>query len=764
MIHLIRKYAKTCLVSLVVLAISLPIFVAAAVAPTVTVLPTFHEGGDLPNSVAIAPDGSLYVGNSAGAINQLDPTGKFMRTVNKVKIYTNDLAFSQDGTLLVVTNSSIIRMALDGTVLGTLQATMKNPKSVAVDDLGYIYVVDVTACEVLVFTPGYQYVSRFASKGSALGQLLNPSHITFDKVNRRLLVADTLNNRVQIFDTNGNPLKSFGTAAVAMGRPILPMEFHSPQAVAIEYTKSAPYQLNRYYVLDTMQNMIQVVDPATLTPILFPGKTNNFIAGSVTYKDGSIIAPSSLVYDQVNGRLLVTGDLGVSVFGIDGGGNPLDTTPPVVAIDPVQATVFVPSVTLSGSVEAGSTVLVTSAAAVAPVQMTSPGAWKVVVSSLAAGANAISVSAKDAAGNVAQPQLVNVSYILPAPAVTLASLPAVTNNASLVLAGTVDAGATVKVKNNATLVEGDAVVNGTTWTYTSALAEGVNALSVSASAANTKTSVLDATVLLDTVPPVISLSALSNGSITSEPVQNISGTVTDVGQIALLVNSVPVDVISGAFSTAVTLAEGQNQVVVIAADAAGNTVQQVRSITYDGTKPVIIITDTTLPDNAITKSSVYAIAGSVSEAAQVTVAGSPVVLDSANNWSAVVNLVEGVNTVEIVAADYAGNTSSVKRSATYAPDKIDLAIAIPAQDLSTNRKELLFAGTVSANATNLSYTVNNGKPVMVKTALGRYIFHVDFKVEGTYSIALTAKDSTGLSTTVVRTVIYEKKARHSRSR
>lgn len=758
MIYQAKKYVRATLLSLVALAISLPMYVMAAVAPTVTALPTFHEAGGLPLSIAIAPDGSMYVSNyTGGAINQISPVGKFIRKVSKQYIVATSIAFAQDGTLLAATSDSVVRMALDGTVLGTLPKMFVSPTSITLDDLGYIYVVDYFSCAVFVYSPDGQYVRQFGSKGSAPGQLLQPISIVFDKVNRQLIVAEEFNNRFQFFDLNGNSIKSFGTVAAVLGRTILPMEFHSPRSIAIEYTKEQPQLVNRLYALDRMQNLIQVIDPVTLSPLIFPGKIDNFIGVTFGYTDGLFFSPYSTLFDQVNGRLLVASEAGITVYGIDGGSNPVDTTPPTVTIDAILATVAAPSVVVTGTVEAGASVIVSLSSVILPVEMTSTTTWKAVVTPLVPGTNNISVTAKDSAGNVTQPQVVSTSYILPAPVLAVATIPSITNATSTIISGTVDAGSNVKVKNNATQAEGDAIVTGTTWTYTATLAEGVNALSISAKAANTQTAVKESVITLDSVAPKMSVSALSTGSITSSQVQNIAGTVADASQIAVLVNNLPVDVIAGAFSTAVTLNEGQNQITVIAADAAGNTAQDVRTITFDGTKPVITIADSTLPDNTTTNTALYQIAGSISEAAQITVAGSAVVVDAAtNNWSTAVTLLPGDNTIEVVATDAVGNTSSVKRTVTYSVAKVDLAISSPAQDFATNKKYVKFNGTVTDNsAIEISYSVNNGTSVPVVATAGKYSFKVSLKDEGTYSIAITAKDPSGVSTTTVRNVIFD---------
>jgi len=737
------------------MAISLPLSGVAAVAPAVTVLPPINGGGG-PNSIAIAADGSIVVGNYyGGAINLLDPTGKFVKTINKEKLHATSIGLAADGTILAATNTTVTKVSPAGDVLGVLPYTFQDARSFTTDDLGYIYVVDAVACKIVVFTPSFQYYNSFASKGTAPGQMQYPQDITFNKVNRQLLVADNLNNRVDIFDLNGNFIQSFGTVAAAMGRATLPMEFHSIKSVAIEYTKVAPYIANRIYVVDNGQNLIQVIDASSLTPLIFPGKTTNFINGPMEL---NLSLPVSATFDQVNGRLLVANGIGVSVFGIDGGGNPADTTPPTLSVNPPLATVHDPILPIAGTVEAGSTVSVSFSGAATALEYVGTENWKTVLT-LAPGKNSFTVTAKDAAGNVTAPQAFIVDYILPAPAVALTSAPSITNAANVTISGTVDALAAVSVTNKTTAVTGDATVSGTKWSYSLPLAEGLNALAINAKGANTETATVDAVVTLDTVSPQLTVSALSNNSVTATQVQNISGAVIDAGQVAVTVNNVPVDVINGAYSTAITLADGANQILVIAADAAGNSVQDLRSITYDGTKPAITLADATLPDNAVTKNQQYTISGQISEVAAVKVAGADVALDSNNSWSSVVNLLPGLNTVEVVATDLAGNSSSVKRSVTYSVATVDLAILYPAQDVAKTKRdgEIRFVGSVTSDsAVSVSYSVNGGKSLHLPLRNNRFKFELEFNKPGTYSVAITAKDALGVEATAVRTVVFDK--------
>ncbi len=75
----------------------------------------------------------------------------------------------------------------------------------AVDGLGNIFLLDESLAKVYRFDPQGKFVDRFGSKGQAPGQLDNPRDIAIDGQGR-IYVAD--NNGLHIFDAGGTYLKS----------------------------------------------------------------------------------------------------------------------------------------------------------------------------------------------------------------------------------------------------------------------------------------------------------------------------------------------------------------------------------------------------------------------------------------------------------------------------------------------------------------------------------------------------------------------------
>lgn len=756
---------------LVIAVISRPVFSYAVTAPSVTVLSPIAQGLRTPVKIALDAEGNLYVADPrAGGIVKLNMYGVKQGLIPTVNA-ANGLCFAQDGTLLVSQGNAVVRYnAATGQEIGRLNGgNLRAPAGIAIDDVtGYIYVVDSPANQVVVFTASGDFVKTFGTTGTiSTGMLKGPSGISFEKVARQFAVADTNNNRIQFFDVNGVFVKSIGTTiADATGTStsltsvptVGAMQFEAPAAIVFEYSRNqTPAVLYRTYVVDAFQGNIKVLDPATSTvPLVNPQTTT--IIGSIGTANGQLTKPSGAVFDTINSRLMVVNGFGnITNYGIDGGTNPVDRTPPQLSIDPVIATVSVPGVTISGTVESGAVVnVVAGGSAVAgPVQYLSSTIWKCEVTGLAAGNNVISVSAKDAQENATAPQSVNVVYLLPAPALNVAnSVPSLTNQAAIDLNGTVESGvATVVVTNATASVSGTATVTGTNWFYRVDLVEGANNIVIVAQKAQSADAVVSQAITLDTVPPALAVSALSDGSYTSNQVQNITGTASDIGNVAVLVNGVPVTMKDGVFSAPLTLVDGANSVVVEVRDLAGNVTFDKRSLIYDSSAPQISITEPM--DNSYTNNASIQISGTTSETAMVVISGVPVVVDN-NKWSYTLNLAAGLNTVEVVATDLAGNTSTLKRSVIYDAASPVLAITSPVQDMALNQSGLMITCSVAdENAATLAYAANGKTTPLAADTTGACAFKVDFVDEGVYPIVITATDSAGNTTSVTRSLIFD---------
>ncbi len=268
-----------------------------------------------------------------------------------------------------------------------------------------------------------------------------------------------------------------------------------------------------------------------------------------------------------------------------------------------------------------------------------------------------------------------------------------------------------------------------------------------------------AEVTLDTTPPDLAVSTLSDGSWTRSEVLNVAGRVTDnYGMQQFTINGTDTTANpDGTYSYAVVMQDGANTVTVIATDLAGNITTDTRTVNFDRTAPILAVTSPA--DNIKTKQTPVELAGSVDEQSTVTVKingadALPVQMDG-NNFSLSIPPVYGINTIEVTAADRAGNTSSVKRTLTFDDRNPSLAVTIPAQDIKTNQGNLIIKGETS-DITTVAVTVtidsNTYAPLVTD---GKFELPVIFTEEKIYQIYVKAVNEVGSETLVQRNVVYD---------
>jgi hypothetical protein len=172
----------------------------------------------------------------------------------------------------------------------------------------------------------------------------------------------------------------------------------------------------------------------------------------------------------------------------------------------------------------------------------------------------------------------------------------------------------------------------------------------------------------DITIPSLAVTTLPNGAYTNNASLNISGTATDNSGIkSLTVNGAVITVeVDGSFKTATTLTNGANTITIIATDIADNIKSDTRTIYLDQTAPIITITTPT--DNSTVFSNSFSVNGSVNGSAAVRVVNNGAVVQTFANvisFSVTVYPAEGLNTIQIIATDLAGNTATATRSVDH---------------------------------------------------------------------------------------------------
>ncbi|MDY1448180.1 Ig-like domain-containing protein [Pseudomonas aeruginosa] len=470
----------------------------------------------------------------------------------------------------------------------------------------------------------------------------------------------------------------------------------------------------------------------TVVNVVARSPSNVDSAPAVITVDG--VAPAAPVIDPSNGtEISGTAEAGATVILTDGGGNPIGQAtadgsgnwtftpgtplangtvinavaqdpagntsgPASVTVDAIAppAPVIDPSngVVISGTAEAGATVILTDGNGNPIGQVTADGSgnWAFTPATPLANGTVINALAQDAAGNNSSPTSATVDSLAPA-------APVIDPSNGSVIAGTAEAGATVILTDGNGNPIGQVTADGSgNWTFTPStpLANGTVINAVAQDPAGNTSG--PASVTVDAIAPPAPVINPSNGVV-------ISGTA-EAGATVILTdgNGNPIGQVTAdgsgnwSFTPGTPLANG-SVINALAQDAAGNT-SGPASTTVDSVAPATPVLD---PSNGTV------ISGTAEAGATVILTdggGNPIgqaTADGSGNWSFTPGtpLTNGT-VINAVAQDAAGNTSGPVSTTVDA-----VAPATPVIDPS-NGVEL--SGTAEPGV-RVILTDGNGNPI-----------------------------------------------------
>jgi RHS repeat-associated protein len=292
-------------------------------------------------------------------------------------------------------------------------------------------------------------------------------------------------------------------------------------------------------------------------------------------------------------------------------------------------------------------------------------------------------------------------------------------------------------------VNTNGVVNGQV-----ALVEGINNINFIATDATGGRSTIVRRVTLDSHPPIVNLTSPIDNLITNQTSVTVSGTVTDSTTVTVNVNGTNVPVSNGSFSISIALVESVNTITIVATDATGNQTTVTRSVTRDSIPPTLIVTTPT--DSTITNQTNITLSGTVTDvsATTLTVNDSPVQVGTNGSFNSQLALVEGSNTITVVATDAAGNKTTVTRTVRRDTQAPIVDLRLPIDNFITNQQTVVVSGTV-IDSTTITLTING--IVVAIGSDGTFSAQI-ILVAGLNTITVVATDTAGNSSTITRTV------------
>ena len=138
--------------------------------------------------------------------------------------------------------------------LGTAPGQFTDPRGLAVDSEGRVYVADSNNHRIQVFDSNGQFITQWGSQGVGPGQFKEPWGVAVDQ-DGNVYVTDTWNHRLQKFDSEGRFLLQWGTFGNTQGA-IIGQEkvLYGPRDIAIDAAGDL-------YVTDTGNKRVMKFSP-----------------------------------------------------------------------------------------------------------------------------------------------------------------------------------------------------------------------------------------------------------------------------------------------------------------------------------------------------------------------------------------------------------------------------------------------------------------------------------------------------------------------
>ena len=266
------------------------------------------------------------------------------------------------------------------------------------------------------------------------------------------------------------------------------------------------------------------------------------------------------------------------------------------------------------------------------------------------------------------------------------------------------------------------------------------------------------TFTVDTIPPLLLVTAPAYPMVPTSLVL-VEGTAVLVNY-ALFPGAAPINVtatvlpsgvkrwaypVAGPFSIPVPLTEGVNTIFVNATDHVGNFATQIVNVVSDTVKPPLVVL--TPANLSVSPTDLVRVSGLSEFGAYLSVNGFSVTVAPNGTWSIVLALPEGLNILQIAAADQVGNLNYTGLAVFVDSDVPQITLTSPTATVSSQSR-VVVAGTV--RDTKLVALLVNGLPVTCN-ATGGFSTTLTL-LDGLDPIILVAVDA-AQHTTILRTAI-----------
>jgi len=361
---------------------------------------------------------------------------------------------------------------------------------------------------------------------------------------------------------------------------------------------------------------------------------------------------------------------------------------------------------------------------------------------LTEGKNDIPVVAMDTSGNMVQVDLI-VYRDTKAPVVKI-STPAngtTVGNPDPYVSGTAEPGSLLTINGKIVPVNSDRSFNTTIH-----LSEGQNDITAIDRDKVDNTGTDTVTVTLDSTPPVVNVFEPADNKRVKDMNLTIKG-ITEAN--ALLTINGNIVAFSGiSFQYVVLLTEGQNDIILMASDAVGNTYTKVLSVFLDTIPPTVTITSP--KDGFQTNQDAVVVTGTTEPGATVKI-NDQIADNVAGTFSKEVKLGASQNKITVVVTDSVGN--AVTKEIGVVKDTIppELTLTAPKDGAVVNAQSTGKVEVRGRTETGATVYVNGERAGLAGVNFQAYVW----LAQGNNTIDVVAYDEAGNMETVTLTVTYD---------
>ncbi|MBI4612924.1 MAG: protein kinase, partial [Planctomycetes bacterium] len=221
-------------------------------------------------------------------------------------------------------------------------------------------------------------------------------------------------------------------------------------------------------------------------------------------------------------------------------------------------------------------------------------------------------------------------------------------------------------------------------------------------------------VVVDRTEPALSVAEPAGGIAVRESRVAVTGTVSEPHLVRVTVDGKEASLSGEGFRAELELAEGENEISVVATDRAGNETSATRRIVLDTIRPELVLLEPAT--DRITRESSLVLRGTVEDATPIALHldGKPLGLDcSQGRFEHKIELVPGENLLRLVARDEAGNESAAERRVALDQEPPRIVLSSPREGEWTKVLEIEVRGTIEDE--NPSHVLVSGRRAEIAT-------------------------------------------------